>query len=141
VWLTALSTRTFAAAVDGHTGRVHHVLIMDEVDGMSGNQDRGGVSGKRARAHTRTQMAELITLIKTTHIPIICICNDRQSPKIRSLANYCFDLRFHKPNAVQIRVGERTCAHACTDACARNLCARTHECFGGGHRSSHCRCQ
>ena len=26
----------------GH--RVHHVLVMDEVDGMSGNQDRAGVS-------------------------------------------------------------------------------------------------
>ena len=37
---------------------------MDEVDGMAGNEDRGGV-------------AELIALIKTTRIPIICICNDR----------------------------------------------------------------
>ena len=41
-----------------------HVLIMDEVDGMAGNEDRGGV-------------AELIALIKTSRIPIICICNDR----------------------------------------------------------------
>ena len=37
---------------------------MDEVDGMAGNEDRGGV-------------AELIALIKTSRIPIICICNDR----------------------------------------------------------------
>ena len=63
---------------------------MDEVDGMSGNQDRAG-------------MAELIALIKSSHIPIICICNDRQSTKVRSLANYCFDLRFHKPQLDQIR--------------------------------------
>ena len=42
-------------------------------------------------------------MIKTTKIPIICICNDRQHPKIRSLSNYCFDLRFHRPRVDQIR--------------------------------------
>ncbi|RXG55215.1 Replication factor C subunit 1, partial [Armadillidium vulgare] len=63
---------------------------MDEVDGMAGNEDRGGVQ-------------ELIALIKGSKIPIICMCNDRNHPKIRSLANYCFDLRFHKPRVEQIR--------------------------------------
>ena len=56
------------------------VLIMDEVDGMSGS-DRGGIT-------------KLIQLIKTTKIPIICICNDRNSTKIRTLRNYCLDLSF-----------------------------------------------
>ncbi|KJH53463.1 replication factor RFC1 domain protein [Dictyocaulus viviparus] len=69
---------------------VKHVLIMDEVDGMSGTEDRAGIS-------------ELIQIIKETKIPIICICNDRQHPKIRSLANYCFDIRFQKPRVEQIR--------------------------------------
>lgn len=55
---------------------------MDEVDGMGGG-DRGG-------------MAELIAILKKTKIPIICICNDRQSPKVRSLANHCLDLRFQR---------------------------------------------
>ncbi|CAF0832309.1 unnamed protein product [Didymodactylos carnosus] len=67
-----------------------HVLIMDEVDGSSGNEDRGGIQ-------------ELIQLIKRSHIPIICICNDRQAQKIRSLANYCYDLRFFKPKSEQIK--------------------------------------
>jgi hypothetical protein len=35
----------------------------------------------------------LLQVIKTSRIPIICICNDRQSTKIRSLANHCYDLR------------------------------------------------
>ncbi|KAF1750916.1 hypothetical protein GCK72_017467 [Caenorhabditis remanei] len=70
--------------------KVHHVLIMDEVDGMSGNEDRAGIS-------------ELIQIIKDSKIPIICICNDRQHPKIRSLANHCFDLRFSKPRVESIR--------------------------------------
>jgi replication factor C subunit 1 len=68
-----------------------HALIMDEVDGMAGNEDRGG-------------MQELINLIKSTKIPIICMCNDRNSQKVRSLANYCFDLRFYRPRVDQIKV-------------------------------------
>ena len=64
------------------------VILMDEVDGMSSG-DRGGV-------------AELIQLIKKTKIPIICACNDRSSPKVRSLANHCLDLRFRRPDARQI---------------------------------------
>ena len=42
-------------------------------------------------------------MIKTTKIPIICICNDRQSLKIRSLVNHCFDLRFQRPKVDQIK--------------------------------------
>ncbi|XP_070613215.1 replication factor C subunit 1 [Erythrolamprus reginae] len=68
----------------------NHVLIMDEVDGMAGNEDRGGIQ-------------ELIDLIKHTKIPIICMCNDRNHSKIRSLVHYCFDLRFPRPRVEQIK--------------------------------------
>ncbi|KAF1395200.1 hypothetical protein PFLUV_G00009080 [Perca fluviatilis] len=67
-----------------------HVLIMDEVDGMAGNEDRGGIQ-------------EMIGLIRNSKIPIICMCNDRNHQKIRSLANYCFDLRFQRPRVEQIK--------------------------------------
>uniref|UniRef100_A0A8I5T3M3 Replication factor C subunit 1 n=1 Tax=Pongo abelii TaxID=9601 RepID=A0A8I5T3M3_PONAB len=67
-----------------------HALIMDEVDGMAGNEDRGGIQ-------------ELIGLIKHTKIPIICMCNDRNHPKVRSLVHYCFDLRFQRPRVEQIK--------------------------------------
>jgi len=72
---------------------IKNVIIMDEVDGMSSG-DRGG-------------NAELIQMIKKTKTPIICICNDRQSPKIRTLANYTLDLRFRRPDASAImkRIG------------------------------------
>jgi len=56
------------------------LIIMDEIDGMSGS-DRGGV-------------AALINTIKQTRVPIICICNDRMSPKLKSLTSHCYDLRF-----------------------------------------------
>lgn len=68
----------------------NRVLLMDEVDGMAGNEDRGG-------------MAELIQLIKNSKVPVICMCNDRNHQKIRSLANHCFDLRFQRPRAEQIK--------------------------------------
>jgi replication factor C subunit 1 len=58
-------------------------IVMDEVDGM-GAGDRSG-------------MSELIQMIKKSKVPIICICNDRQSQKMKSLLPYCMDLRFRRP--------------------------------------------
>lgn len=62
---------------------------MDEVDGMSSG-DRGGNQ-------------ELIKKIDNTKTPIICICNDRQHQKVRTLANHCYDIEFSKPTAKQIQ--------------------------------------
>ena len=61
---------------------------MDEVDGV-GAGDRGGVSA-------------LIQVIKDSKTPIICICNDRQSKKLLSLVNQCYDLKFSRPTAQHI---------------------------------------
>lgn len=69
---------------------VKHVLLMDEVDGMAGNEDRGG-------------MQELIALIRDSSVPVICMCNDRNHQKMRSLVNYCYDLRFARPQVGQIK--------------------------------------
>ena len=65
-------------------------VIMDEIDGMSGG-DKGGV-------------AALIEIIKKTQIPILCICNDRSCPKLKSLSKYCMDIRFSKPTSHEIVV-------------------------------------
>eukprot|EP00170_Pyropia_yezoensis_P007497 contig_30748_g7520 len=62
---------------------------MDEVDGMSGG-DRGG-------------MQELIKVIAATQVPIICICNDDQAQKVRTLANHCYKLKFRRPMVAQAR--------------------------------------
>ncbi|XP_043220724.1 replication factor C subunit 1-like [Amphibalanus amphitrite] len=81
-----------AAGSGGSGGRLteRHVLLMDEVDGMAGNEDRGGV-------------AAIIQLIRASRVPVVCMCNDRHHPKIRSLSQYCFDLRINKPRLEQIR--------------------------------------
>jgi len=88
--LSSQSLSSFAHGSAQIEGGRKRVLIMDEVDGMAGNEDRGGIQ-------------ELIAMIKTSKIPVVCICNDRQHPKIRSLSNYCYDLKFTKPRIEQIR--------------------------------------
>ncbi|KCV67882.1 hypothetical protein H696_05611 [Fonticula alba] len=81
------ATAAPAAAAAGAAPRPV-LYIMDEVDGMSAG-DRGG-SG------------ELIQLIKASRVPIICICNDAISPKVRSLQNHCLHLRFARPSAAMV---------------------------------------
>jgi len=64
------------------------LIVMDEVDGM-GAGDRGG-------------NAALIKMIKKTKNPIICICNDAHSQKVRSLAFSCYDLKFSRPTKTNV---------------------------------------
>jgi hypothetical protein len=77
---------------DGHYGEFKQCygtcLVMDEVDGMSAG-DRGGV-------------AELIQMIKTSRVPVICIANDGYNQKIKSLKNHCLELKFAKPSHTQV---------------------------------------
>lgn len=64
------------------------VIIMDEVDGMS-TSDRGGIT-------------TLISLLKISKHPIICICNDRNKPALKSLINHCLDIRVSRPDKREI---------------------------------------
>nr|CEL69260.1 TPA: replication factor c subunit, putative [Neospora caninum Liverpool] len=64
-------------------------VLMDEVDGLSGG-DRGGAQA-------------IVKLIETSKCPIICICNDRMHPKVRTIASKCLDLRFHPPHMAALR--------------------------------------
>lgn len=61
---------------------VRSVIIMDEVDGMSAG-DRGGVGALNA-------------LIKKTKVPIIAICNDKGTPKMKPLTATCFQMPFKR---------------------------------------------
>lgn len=87
-----LSNKTLHGYFNGRNSALteQQVLLMDEVDGMAGNEDRGGIQ-------------ELMSLIKSSSVPIICMCNDRNHQKMRSLVNYCFDLRFARPRVEQIK--------------------------------------
>ena len=70
------------AARSAHVGKPR-VIVMDEVDGMSSG-DRGGIG-------------ELARIIKTCTFPIICIANERTTPRLRPIASACFDVKFSRP--------------------------------------------
>ena len=63
-------------------------MMFPHADGMAGG-DRGGI-------------AELILMIRKAQMPIICICNDRGKPALKSLLNYCFELRVNKPHDASV---------------------------------------
>ncbi len=52
------------------------IFLIDEVDGISGREDRGGVG-------------EIIKIIKKSLYPIVLTANDPWNPKLRTLRNYC----------------------------------------------------
>ncbi|GET88937.1 replication factor C, subunit 1, putative [Leishmania tarentolae] len=72
-----VNNRAFSARATSYT---KVILLMDEVDGC----DIGGVG-------------EVIEMLKSTRVPILCTCNDRWHPKLRSLLNYVEDMRFSHP--------------------------------------------
>ncbi|HLC59607.1 MAG TPA: replication factor C large subunit [archaeon] len=59
------------------------IFLIDEIDGISGRDDRGGVG-------------EVIKTISQTKFPTIFICNDAYSMKLRELRNYCQLVQFKK---------------------------------------------
>ena len=83
-----LMNNTTLSSIDNST-MTKNIIIMDEVDGMAGNEDKGGIKA-------------LIDIVKKTKVPIVFICNDIYSPKLKSLLNYCYDIRFNRPDRRQI---------------------------------------
>jgi replication factor C subunit 1 len=73
------------------------VLIMDEVDGMSGG-DRGGVGA-------------LAKFCKNTEVPLILICNERRLPKMKPFDHVAMDVKFIRPTVDQIRSRMMTICH------------------------------
>jgi replication factor C subunit 1 len=63
-----------------------NVLVVNDLDCSS---DHGFISA-------------LIDCIKETNIPIICTCNDRYNPSLKTFATYCTDIKFQKPSTTDI---------------------------------------
>ncbi|AMD22716.1 HHL054Cp [Eremothecium sinecaudum] len=81
--------------ITGTNGR-KFVIIMDEVDGMSGG-DRGGVG----------QMAQFC---RKTLSPLILICNERSLPKMRPFDKVVCDIHFRRPDAQAMKARLMTIA-------------------------------
>jgi replication factor C large subunit len=83
---------------DGALRTKRRIILFDEVDGISGRGDRGGVR-------------EIINVIKRTHSPVFLTANDFYDPKLRALRSYCLGVHFQ-----QLTEGEvvRRLAAICT---------------------------
>ena len=68
---------TFTAESKGN------ILFLDEVDGIAGNEDRGGVSA-------------IIDIVEKSRVPVIMAANDPDIDKLRPLKKVCLLIRFHQ---------------------------------------------
>ncbi len=60
-----------------------NVLFLDEVDGIAGNEDRGGVSA-------------IIKIVEESLVPVIMAANDPDAEKLRPLKKVCLLVRFQE---------------------------------------------
>ncbi len=74
---------TSFVAIDSFSTDVKgNVLFLDEVDGIAGNEDRGGVGA-------------IIKIVENSRIPIIMAANDPDIDKLRPLKKVCALVSFH----------------------------------------------
>jgi replication factor C large subunit len=60
-----------------------NLLFLDEVDGVFGNQDRGGIGA-------------IVKIVEESKIPVILAANDPELPKLRPLKKVCELIRFQQ---------------------------------------------
>jgi len=73
----------FAALDTFSTESKGNILFMDEVDGIAGNEDRGGVSA-------------IVKIVEESQIPVIMAANDPDLDKLRPLKKVSTLVRFHQ---------------------------------------------
>jgi replication factor C large subunit len=79
----ATSYRALDAFSGESTKTSGNMLFLDEVDGIAGNEDRGGVSA-------------IIEIIEKSLVPVILAANDPDLDKLRQLKKDCMLIRFHQ---------------------------------------------
>jgi len=73
------------------------LIVFDELGGLTGKADRGGVS-------------VIASIVKETRSPLLLIANNAYDPKFSTLRRYCQLIEFKKPARTQIRSHlERIC--------------------------------
>ena len=73
------------------------VLLIDEIDGLSGTEDRGGVGA-------------IISVIRDSEYPVVLTANNPWDPKFSSLRQYCQMISFNKIRTPTIhKVLKRIC--------------------------------
>ena len=65
------------------TGGKGNLLFLDEVDGVAGREDRGGIGA-------------IVKIVEASRVPVIMAANDPDLQKIRPLKKVCVLIRFHQ---------------------------------------------
>jgi len=65
------------------------IVLLDELDGLTGTADRGGVKA-------------ITDIVKTAQAPIVLIANNPYDPRFTTLRSYCLLIEFKKPAAGEV---------------------------------------
>ncbi|MEM2250469.1 MAG: replication factor C large subunit, partial [Candidatus Bathyarchaeia archaeon] len=65
------------------------IILFDELDGLTGTADKGGVKA-------------ITDIIKTAQCPIVLIANNAFDPRFANLRNYCLLIEFKKPPVTDV---------------------------------------
>ncbi|MEM3730811.1 MAG: replication factor C large subunit [Candidatus Bathyarchaeia archaeon] len=65
------------------------IILLDELDGITGTVDKGGVKA-------------ITDIIKTSQCPIVLIANNAFDPRFANLRNICLLIEFKKPSSTEV---------------------------------------
>ena len=65
------------------------LVLLDEMDGITGKADRGGVR-------------EVIKVVKEARCPVVLVANNAYDPRFSTLRRYCLLIEFKKPTVLQV---------------------------------------
>jgi replication factor C large subunit len=65
------------------------LVLLDELDGLTGTSDKGGVKA-------------ITDVVKVAQCPIVLIANSAYDPRFSNLRNYCLMLEFKKPATTEV---------------------------------------
>jgi replication factor C large subunit len=65
------------------------IVLLDELDGLTGTADKGGVKA-------------ITDVVKSAQCPIVLIANNAYDPRFTELRNYCLLIEFKKPPAGEV---------------------------------------
>jgi replication factor C large subunit len=88
---TEEAVRRFAgrASQYGSLFGMKRLIVFDELDGITGSADYGG-------------LREITEIVKNSRVPVILIANDAYDPRFAALRNYCLLIEFKKPSKVEV---------------------------------------
>ncbi len=88
---TADAVKRFAglASQYGTLDGSRRLILLDEMDGITGTADRGGVRA-------------VIKIIKEARSPVVLVANNAYDPRFSTLRRYCLLIEFSKPTVLQV---------------------------------------